>query len=195
LKLCECGCGGEIIPQKWHNRKPAKFIKGHGGRGKPRPKRSLEEKLWSKVVKLGEDECWEWSGPIQPNGYGQTNYNYKRFYVHRVSYEIHFGKIPNGLLVCHKCDNRKCVNPNHLFLGTYLDNSHDMVRKGRAVNPVWAAKITRKDAEDLRELNKIGFCVEFLAERYSLDKSTIRNIIAGRIWKNQKNIERQLNKY
>jgi hypothetical protein len=194
LRLCACGCRNAIVETK--RNKNTKYIRGHSSRDRivKRKYESIDEKFWLNVDKKSDNECWEWTGPIQPNGYGQINYNYKKKYVHRVSYEIHFGKIYDNLLVCHSCDNRKCVNPKHLFLGTHLDNSHDMVSKGRAVNPTkWAAKITFKDAENIRELNSIGFHVDFLSTRYELTRSTIRNIIAERIWK--KNIERQLQKY
>jgi hypothetical protein len=89
-------------------------------------------RFWSWVNKTGN--CWEWSG--SGGRYGRIKINREKISTHRLSYLLHFGPIPEGLFVCHKCDNGKCVRPDHLFLGTAQDNTDDMVRKGRYVaNP------------------------------------------------------------
>lgn len=82
-------------------------------------------------VSVQENGCWIWCGYKQTTGYGQVGFKGQRLLTHRISYALHFGEAPSDLFVLHRCDNRPCVNPNHLFLGTHQDNTDDMVAKGR----------------------------------------------------------------
>jgi hypothetical protein len=137
--VCECGCGRptSIAPQShskkgWIKGRPVRFIQGHNNQ-----KASLEERFWTRVSWGPADRCWPWTGAGRGNGYGHVHRSGRgatTTLAHRLSWEIHHGPIPEGLFVLHRCDNPRCVNPAHLFLGTQKTNIHDMIGKGRRHN-------------------------------------------------------------
>ena len=96
---------------------------------------SIEDRFWAKVSAPSRHDCWTWTGGRGRGGYGniQRRVGSRRWAVraHRLSWELHFGPVPAGLWVLHRCDNPPCVNPDHLWLGTRLDNMRDAGRKGR----------------------------------------------------------------
>lgn len=152
------------------------------------------QRFWDKVKKESENECWEWIGAINSTGRGIFNYpGMKNGKAHRVSWIIHYGDIPNNLCVLHHCDNGKCVNPNHLFLGTKGDNNTDRKQKGRS-NPLRGendpkSKLTEENVRDIRKLY-IPDSKEFnqfkLADMFGVSRSTILAILRGDNWKHVK---------
>lgn len=90
----------------------------------------IQDYFWLTVYKT--DTCWLWFGTTYEAGYGQYSYENKIQSAHRVSWQMHYGPIPEGLIVCHKCDVPQCVNPDHLFLGTHKTNAEDRESKGRS---------------------------------------------------------------
>lgn len=149
---------------------------------------AMDELFWSKVDKSGE--CWEWQGHINSGGYGMTNTRYGTRQAHRVAWILTNGAIPEGLDVCHHCDNRPCVNPAHLFLGTTAENMLDRDQKGRhrtgwydkrgAGNP--RAKLNPAQIMAIRSRAEVPSAI--LAREFSVSPSMIRRIIRGSSWNN-----------
>ena len=113
----------------------------------------MDSKSYYRFLEMYEPDpytgCWNWTESTAPNGYGRMSYNGTTDYAHRLSWNAHFGVIPDGLHVLHRCDNPTCVNPEHLFLGTHQDNMDDMMRKGRRGNTGGHWKVKRLLKEGL----------------------------------------------
>ena len=139
--------------------------------------RTLAERFWPKVKK--GNGCWEWQGGKIMNGRGELCLNGKHIAAHRLAWELLNGPIKNGLSVCHKCDNGQCVRPDHLFLGTKRDNSHDMLRKGRSK----MAKLVPKQVVVIRERHRAGETVKELAADYGQSVDLIRRVVRRETWK------------
>lgn len=179
-ELCKCGCGQVIKRAKYPSWQKS-FISGHNVTPKYA---TLEDRFWAGCIKSEDAECWRWNGNRQRHGYGLMNYRHKDYLAHRVSYMIHFGPIPTGMVVCHKCDNPECTNPNHLFLGTPADNIADMVKKGRqSKDRMRGAKVTVADVLEIRRLYAKGTPPKQLATMFGLSRSGIASIVKRRSWK------------
>ncbi len=136
------------------------------------------------LVKADLGACWAWVGRVGGNGYGRTCINGKWIPAHRVSYELAYGSIPSGLLVCHKCDNPLCVRPEHFFLGTVADNVQDMWKKGRAKIQGVPRKLNEQKVRDMRRLRRdFGVSTHTLAEQFGVTDGMVRLVISGKAWK------------
>lgn len=133
--------------------------------------------------------CWIWKGGLPDDGYPRIAINNKSVLGHVLSYVLHKGVIPEGLHVCHECDNPSCVNPDHLWLGTHSQNMEDRGNKGRWKHNgrfgtnINSAKITANDAIEIRKCVELGASQTEMSKRFKLSKSAINSLIKGKTWK------------
>jgi hypothetical protein len=149
------------------------------------------DRFWSKIQHRGDDECWEWQAGRVAYGYGffqhKRNGQWRREPAHRIAWELTNGPIPNGLFVCHECDNPPCCNPRHLFLGTPRQNSLDMLDKDRASmpqgirHPRYTARLTEDQVREIRN-RWPGTTQQALANEYGVALMTINHILHRRTW-------------
>lgn len=164
-------------------KRPRKYCSNACARvGRIRP---VEERFWEKVRVAGPDDCWVWTAGRFKSGYG----SFDQFPAHRTAWALTHGPIPDGLVVCHNCpdgDNRLCVNPAHMFLGTHTDNNADMRAKGRAsvgeMQP--SSKLTVEDVQEIRRRFAAGgISQNALAREYGVCGQLVNGIIARKRWK------------
>jgi hypothetical protein len=161
------------------------------------------ERFIAKVQVLTDRDCWEWQGARQ-FGYGvfQLGVGVAKK-AHRLAWEWEHGPIPDGMCVCHHCDNPSCCNPSHLFLGTPQDNVRDRNAKGRQAkgkslaqavrasgiyervprgSQCHASKLMPEDVRDIRRLRSEGMTQQALADKYGIKRESVRDILRGRNW-------------
>jgi hypothetical protein len=161
-------------------------------------KRALRERfLGMAIIPADQLACWDWRGSKDHHGYGRIHVD-RRGYprkAHRISWQLFVGPIPDGLDVCHRCDNPSCANPDHLFLGTHAENMADMGSKGRAngfkldtPNNVGAdnprAKLTPDEVREIRGLAAAGVRQREIAAKFGVWQQTVSAIHKRKLWAN-----------
>lgn len=191
--LCLCECGTERI------KRGAEIVRNGGSCGCLRSDVSkvnmkamqlerhgtIEERFFSRF-KASDSGCWLWTAHCDKDGYGLLPGNHESIRAHRFSFIHHIGPIGDGLVVCHKCDNPACVNPDHLFAGTTKDNCRDMLSKGRDMivgSKNNKAKLSEVDVANIIE-SKLSY--HSLADKFGVSKSTIENIKKRKSWRHVK---------
>ena len=182
--ICHCGCGGATSIHKFNDKFKGrikggycKYITGHNNRSDP------VDRFFNSFV-VASNGCWEWKG-IDTNRYALIHVNDKNIGAHRLSYIVHNGPIPEGLHVLHKCDNKKCCNPEHLFLGTSAENMQDKVNKSRQAkgSDVYLAKLTEDSVVKIKERLSRGEFINVIAKEYNVSRQAISQINNGTTWK------------
>lgn len=167
--------------------KEVNVIKGKKGFQKVSP----VESFWKKTKKT--NNCWLWTGSLTVKGYGTIKVNGRNEGAHRYSWIIHFGRIPFGMHILHKCDNTKCVKPSHLFVGTNKENMEDRNRKKRTATgeKCGRSKLSEKNVKDIRKLYKpvrgrypLGKITKLvIAKKFGVSKGAISSILSNKTWK------------
>lgn len=145
------------------------------------------DRLWDRTDR--NTDCWMWQGGKDRKGYGLISVNGKMMRAHRLAWELTYGSIPHGLCVCHHCDHPACINPEHLFVGTNLENMQDKVRKGHPNGGIvygernGASKLTSLQVEEIRHLHTTGISDRKLAVLFCIGKSQVNRIVNNLNWR------------
>lgn len=144
----------------------------------------LEVRFHGQVGLPDSNGCINWQGSMASHGYGIIGSNGRSLYAHRIAYELAKGPIPEGLFVMHACDNPRCVNPDHLSVGTQKDNIADAAAKGRTARGSMVPRsiLTEEAVQDIRREYASGTKQLILAERYGVAQPTISDVVTGRRW-------------
>jgi len=144
-------------------------------------------RFWAKVIITTPNKCWNWRGAIKGRGYSRFALNSRGYSSHRVAWFLYNRKQPGNSLVCHHCDNPRCCNPYHLFLGTISDNAVDKNQKGRGVDNRGAkhglAKLSMADVSTIRQLSDLGYSQSKIAEQFKIHQGTVSRLVNRHRWR------------
>jgi hypothetical protein len=186
-------CGNLFTPYPWAVKLGKGFFCSHSCASQGRPTLTPED-FWERTDRdSGQNwngtPCWIFTSGETIQGYKRISFRGRKVRVHRLAYELTFGAIPPGMFVLHHCDHPLCVNPEHLFLGTTADNSHDMVSKNRQASGSrhHAAKLNETKVAEIRQLYVSGqfpkcHSVSILAKMFGVHKETVRDVVQYRRW-------------
>lgn len=151
------------------------------------PKQSLQEGFEKFVVRKPEG-CWDWKGCCAKPGYGQFRSEMKIYRCHRASWLLHKGEIPEGYFVCHHCDNKRCSNPDHLFLGTCKENNLDAIKKdllpiGRSGERNPNCKLSEDRVREIRKMCKTKMTQREIAKLFGISQATVSAIKINKLWR------------
>lgn len=150
-------------------------------------KKGWAYRLWSRIDKNDSGGCWNWTGGKNACGYGVLRINGRKTTAHRFSYALHSNLPPGDLCVLHKCDNPRCVNPEHLFLGTPADNARDRASKGRNGDRHGErngrAKLSFGQAQSTKARYASGERISDIAREFGVSWTAVKYIVSGRNWK------------
>jgi hypothetical protein len=143
----------------------------------------MKKPFMERVEFVPFSTCWYWTGAVSSTGYGYVRYKGAMQSTHRVSYKEHVGQIPDGMFVCHSCDERLCVNPDHLWLGTNADNTRDKMKKNRHRAAIGAtngsAKLTDEQVREIRTKVATGQKQKVVADEYGVSNQHVSEIYRG----------------
>ena len=173
---CACGCGE--VPSSY----AAEYVSGHR---EPESLDELRGRLFAKTDVCGDHDCWEWQGYIAKTGYGQIGFRGKLLFTHRASMLVE-GHDIDGWWVLHKCDNRPCINPTHLYIGTAYENTRDVNERGEWNHPVGMdhphAKLTDAEVVEIRQRYTAGESPSLIASEFGINRQYVRDL-ANRRWR------------
>ena len=140
--------------------------------------KTLQQRFDEKYIPVTESGCWLWEANTNAKGYGRLRNDGGSTYAHRISYQLHKGDVPNGMMVLHDCDNPSCVNPEHLHLGNNSDNMVEMYQRNRFPNQ----KLTLDKVKTILSRLKLGVKQKDIAKEFKVHFDTISGISTGKRW-------------